>query len=70
MTRRSFDLDLLCDQEFAEKLMANMGGGNISGRKWVILGSQVKVNVSSSRTVYWPNQNDEKAIVNSLIDHS
>jgi len=29
-------------QEFAEKLMANMGGGGISGRKWVLLGTQVK----------------------------
>jgi len=29
-------------QEFAEKLMANMGGGGISRRKWVILGTQVK----------------------------
>jgi len=29
-------------QEFAEKLMANMGGGDISRRKWVLLGTQVK----------------------------
>jgi len=29
-------------QGFAEKLMANMGGGEISRRKWVILGTQVK----------------------------
>lgn len=29
-------------QEFAEKLMANMGGGGISRRKWILLGTQVK----------------------------
>ena len=42
-----FDHHLLCDQEFAEKLMASMGGGGISRRKWILLGTQVKVSRSS-----------------------
>ena len=41
------DHHLLCEQEFAEKLMANMGGGGISRRKWILLGTQVKVKCNS-----------------------